>query len=149
MVEFDPYIVVFTFGTVSLLPLVLWWCSWVFKVKKSLKFSGSFFRRYSSWLYRYKSAIDGYYYNISYFIYFLFFVARNFQLLLLDKKQFALFNFSLRFCKWYWVHQVLTPKIFGLTNHICFLSTYSKVHVLGNFFVFLDLNGTSSILPWV
>ena len=42
------YIVVFTFGMISFLLLVLWWCSSVFKVKKSLKFSWSFF---CSWSY--------------------------------------------------------------------------------------------------
>ena len=48
VMEFYPYAVVFTFGMISLLPLVLSWCSWVLKVKKSLKFSGNFF---CSWLY--------------------------------------------------------------------------------------------------
>ena len=44
------------------------------------------------------------------------------------------------------VHQVLT-KIFGLRNHIYFLPTYSKVHVFCIFFLSLDLNRISSILP--
>ena len=60
VMEFDLYIVMFAFGMISLLPLVLWCCSLVFKVNKSQKFSGSFFR---SWLYT-----TGYYY-ISYSIF--------------------------------------------------------------------------------
>ena len=48
VMQFDLYTVVFTFVTLSLLPLVLWWCSWMFKVKRSPKFSASFFH---SWMY--------------------------------------------------------------------------------------------------
>ena len=72
------------------------------------------------------------------------------EYLILDRRQFALFSFSLRFCKWYLnvkCSSSINPRY--LVWEVIFIFTYSKVDVFGKFFAFRCklLFRTSSILP--
>ena len=47
VIGLDPCLLIFAFGTVRLFFLVFRWCSWVFRVKKLMKFSGKLFFSWS------------------------------------------------------------------------------------------------------